>query len=108
MADYDNTNSGFIGKNPNKKKDSHPDLKGSINIEGMEYWLSAWKNSKGYGMKFTKKDDQPSHKYRDPEPAPRYPQTAPKPSSDASRSRYPAERQAPRRDDDFDDASVPF
>jgi hypothetical protein len=56
---YDNTNSGFIGKNQNKTEEKHPDLKGSINIEGVEYWLSAWKNSKGYGMKFTKKDDKP-------------------------------------------------
>lgn len=53
-------------------------------------------------------DDEPSHKYRDPEPAPRYPQTAPKPISDASRSRYPAERQAPQREQFDDGSDVPF
>lgn len=53
---YDNTNSGFMGKNDRKEKDSHPDIKGSINIEGKEYWLSGWKNSKGYGLKIKPKE----------------------------------------------------
>lgn len=39
---YDNTNSGALFTNENKNKDSHPDYKGSININGVDYWLSAW------------------------------------------------------------------
>ena len=42
MADYDNTNRGVLFKNDRKEKDSHPDYKGSINIGGEEFWLSAW------------------------------------------------------------------
>ncbi len=42
MADYDNTNRGVLFKNDRKDQDSHPDYKGSININGTEFWLSAW------------------------------------------------------------------
>jgi len=40
---YDNTNRGQIWPNDKKEKDTHPDFKGSINVEGKEYWVSAWK-----------------------------------------------------------------
>lgn len=39
---YDNTNSGILARNDRKQQDSHPDFSGSINIEGVEYWLSGW------------------------------------------------------------------
>jgi hypothetical protein len=39
--EYDNTNSGALFK-AEKKTDSHPDYNGSINIDGTDYWLSAW------------------------------------------------------------------
>lgn len=39
---YDNTNRGILSKNDRKEKDSHPDHKGSINVDGVEYWLDAW------------------------------------------------------------------
>jgi hypothetical protein len=42
MPQYDNTNRGVAFINDTKESDSHPDMKGSINIEGTEYWLSAW------------------------------------------------------------------
>ena len=53
MAEYDNTNRGLIGKNKDKTLDTHPDIKGSINVEGVEYWLDGWQktNSKD-GSKF--------------------------------------------------------
>lgn len=43
MADYDQTNRGSIWKNEKKEKDTHPDLTGSLNVNGVEYWVSAWK-----------------------------------------------------------------
>lgn len=42
MAEYDNTNTGILARNERKGKDTHPDLQGSINVDGKEYWLSAW------------------------------------------------------------------
>ena len=29
-------------KNDRKESDSHPDYKGSAEVEGVEYWLAAW------------------------------------------------------------------
>jgi len=53
---YDNTNSGFIGKNSRKTEEKHPDITGSVNVDGREYWISGWKNAKGYGLKIKPKD----------------------------------------------------
>lgn len=46
---YDNTNSGIISKNQNKSEESHPDIKGQINIGGTEYWLDGWLRQKKDG-----------------------------------------------------------
>ena len=43
MAEYDNTNRGALFPNDRKTPGSRqPDYKGSINIEGVEYWVSGW------------------------------------------------------------------
>lgn len=42
MTEYDNTNRGVLFKNDRKQSDNHPDYTGSINIDGAEFWLSAW------------------------------------------------------------------
>lgn len=39
---YDNTNSGALFKNDKKGVESRPDYNGSINVDGTDYWLSAW------------------------------------------------------------------
>jgi hypothetical protein len=42
MADFDNTNRGVLFINDRKQTEKHPDYKGSINVGGQEFWLSAW------------------------------------------------------------------
>jgi len=42
MPEYDNTNRGSIWKNDKKDTDRHPDFTGSLDVEGTEYWVSAW------------------------------------------------------------------
>jgi len=54
---YDNTNKGALFKNDRKESPSHPDYKGTINVEGTEYWASGWikvagPNARNPGSKF--------------------------------------------------------
>lgn len=54
---YDNTNSGSLFKNDKKTDGKHPDYRGTINVGGTDYWLSAWirvagPNAKNPGSKF--------------------------------------------------------
>ena len=67
MPEYDNTNRGAIWPNDKKDTDRHPDFKGSLNVDGVEFWLSAWKrkpdaNPKAPSLKFSieRKDKQPN------------------------------------------------
>ena len=66
MADFDNTNRGSIWKNDKKTTDNHPDFTGSLNVGGVEYWVSAWKRKEGAAAKapalsfsIKPKDEQP-------------------------------------------------
>lgn len=38
----DNTNSGYLYPNDKKVRAEQPDLKGKINVNGVDMWLSAW------------------------------------------------------------------
>ena len=67
MTEYDNTNRGSVWPN-NKKTDKHPDYTGSININGVEYWLNMWNNSRNanpkaptHNFSVNKKEDVPKH-----------------------------------------------
>lgn len=42
MTTYDNTNRGVLFDNDRKETDSHPDMTGSINIDGVDHWFSGW------------------------------------------------------------------
>jgi uncharacterized protein (DUF736 family) len=52
MTEYDNTNRGALFRNTRKEKDTHPDHNGSINVDGHDYWLSAWVKTDKNGNKF--------------------------------------------------------
>lgn len=53
MNNFDNTNRGILSKNLNKTSEKHPEYSGSINVDGVDYWLSAWiKESNKDGKKF--------------------------------------------------------
>lgn len=49
--EYDNNNRGSIWKNEKKETDTHPDFTGSLNVNGVEYWVSAWKRKQGASEK---------------------------------------------------------
>jgi hypothetical protein len=39
---YDNTNRWTLNKNDRKEKETHPDYKGSLNVDGVDYWIDGW------------------------------------------------------------------
>lgn len=43
----DNTNRGAIWPNKKKEKETHPDFTGSLNVDGAEFWVNAWKRKDG-------------------------------------------------------------
>ncbi len=72
---YDNTNKGALFKNDRKESPNHPDYKGTINVEGTEYWASGWIKAAGPharnpGSKFL----SVSLTAKDGKPEPRQPQ----------------------------------
>ena len=69
--DYDNTNRGALFKNDDKQSDKHPDYKGSINIDGVEYWLSSWIKTSKQGNKFMSLSVQPKQAVKPAKQAPK-------------------------------------
>jgi hypothetical protein len=45
-GNYDNTNQGALFKNE-KQNDRQPDYRGSLNVDGEEYWVSGWIKTAG-------------------------------------------------------------
>lgn len=87
---YDNTNSGILARNENRKTDKHPEFTGSINVDGVDYWISAWVNEGKAGGKMEGK------KYFSLK-------------VNAKEQRAPAQgRPAPFKDDPSIDDDVPF
>jgi hypothetical protein len=39
---YDNNNSGILSKNERKESEKHPEYTGTCEVDGVEYWISAW------------------------------------------------------------------
>lgn len=82
---YDNNLSGVLFKNDKDGNEKRPDYKGSAEIEGVQYWVSAWirdgAKGKFMSMKYEAKEKQQSQQSQTPKPAPV---------------------------DDFDDSSIPF
>lgn len=45
-------NSGAIFKNDKKAKETHPDYRGKVNVEGKEFELSLWLKESKNGLKY--------------------------------------------------------
>jgi hypothetical protein len=104
---YDNTNTGLLKRNDRKEKDSHPDYRGTINIDGTDYWLSGWlkvgrEGTKLAGQKFfslsvTPMEDQQTRGGNRP--------AAPSRQQARQQARH---QPAPRQADPLEDDDIPF
>jgi len=52
MADYDNTNRGSLFKNDKGDNEKRPDYTGAINVNGVDFKLSAWIKESKEGKKY--------------------------------------------------------
>jgi len=52
MPEYDNTNSGAMFFEQEPETERHPNYKGSINVDGKDYWISAWDKVSKKGANF--------------------------------------------------------
>ena len=69
--EFDETNRGVLFKNHKREKDSHPQYTGKLNVEGAEYWVSAWLKEAKNGEKFfsisiKEKESKPAERPRGP------------------------------------------
>jgi hypothetical protein len=125
MTTYDNTNSGLLAKNDKQGNESRPDYRGSINVDGREYWLSAWikqgrdgtrlAGQKYMSLSVKPKDEQAAYApAAAPAAAPAPRMTQDQRDAMAIRERADRERQAaapaPRAATNFDDMEddIPF
>ena len=70
MSEYDNTNRGVLFKNDAGNNPKRPQYRGSLNVNGTDYNISAWiKESRKDGSKFMSLSVEP--KKDRPAPAPK-------------------------------------
>jgi hypothetical protein len=107
MTQYDNTNRGQIWRNDKKQTDNHPDFTGSLNVNGVEYWVSAWKRKEGAAAKapalsfsIKPKDEQPQQSISQ--------RAMPKRPDPISSGRVPAKQNIMPDDDDMGGDHIPF
>jgi len=91
---YDNTNRGQIWPNGKKEKETHPDFTGSLNVNGVEFWVSAWKrkpdaNPKAPSLSFSIKEKEAVH-------------------NEGFESAQKTIQSAPPSMDDIDSSDIPF
>jgi hypothetical protein len=59
MTQFDKTNTGTISKNDRKSEDWHPEYRGTLNVEGVEYYcdlkIRDGRNGKFFSVKLKRK-----------------------------------------------------
>lgn len=60
--EYDNTNRWTLFKNENRATDKHPEYSGTLNVDGVEFWLNGWikegRKGKFFSGSIKRKDNQ--------------------------------------------------
>jgi uncharacterized protein (DUF736 family) len=69
---YSDENRGALFKNKDKETDKHPDYKGKINVNGKDFYVSAWiKTSKGGDKFMSLAVREPMHGHQATKPQPK-------------------------------------
>lgn len=95
---YDRTNTGVLFENDRKETDKHPDMNGTININGVEHWFSGWWKQGSKGQFLSLSIGKPKDQQGQQRPA--APQQRPAPTRPGQR---PTAKAAPQGFDDMDD-----
>lgn len=88
MSDFDNTNSGALFKNDKEGNENRPDYKGSLNVGGVDFWLSSWIKTSKKGIKYMSLSVQPKE--------------------ETHQQGMEQTQQAIQSDGGFDDSTIPF
>lgn len=99
---YDNTNRGAIFPNDRKTEEKHPDRTGSINVEGVEYFIDGWLKKTKEGKPFLSLSVKRKNKQGGQQDAQERPAGRPQPPQRQRPTGAPAQRPAarPPRDPD--------
>jgi hypothetical protein len=70
MAFEQRPNSGSLFINDRKEKETHPDLNGTLNVGGVDYYISAWQKTSSKGAQFYSLSVKPKSAPAQAAPAP--------------------------------------
>lgn len=51
-GEFDNTNRGALFRNEDKQNPKHADYNGTLNVDGVEFWLNGWLKTSKKGAKY--------------------------------------------------------
>lgn len=73
---YDNNLTGILSRNDRRQKDTHPEYTGQCEIDGKQFWISAFLKTAGpqsktpgrkfFSLSFKPKDQQPARPQQQP------------------------------------------
>jgi hypothetical protein len=98
MTQYDNTNRFQIWKNDRKAEDRDPDYTGTLNVDGVEYFVDAWRRKPDANERAPALSGRVKIKTKQPSPPQAQPDLTP---------RRPNGRPAPTQSYDIED-EIPF
>ena len=112
MTQYDNTNRGVLFDNDRKEQDSHPDMNGTLNINGVDHWFSGWWKEGQRGEFLSLSIGKPKERRQDQqrEQTPQQqPRRGNRPSNSAPMQRQqPTQAQRPASGFDDMDSDIPW
>ena len=56
---------GALFKNDRKERDTHPDYRGDVTIDGRKYWLNGWVKETKDGKKYLSLSAKPAEQHTD-------------------------------------------